>query len=130
MSSGSCPGNAAGAVTDVVGLCREFLSATRALLVAATNGDDVLVVQMLHERAGLLAALDAAGLLSPTERSECLALLGRAQELEQDVRQQLEHARARALAALRALHDGRHALHAYRAAAGPGAASLCLDQNG
>lgn len=116
--------------TDAVGICRELLTATKVLLVAATEGDDVQVEQMLRERAGLLAALDAASPLSQSERGRCLELLRQAQELEQQTRQRLEDARANVLAELRTLHGGRHALHAYRAAGRPAPASLCLDQNG
>lgn len=123
-------GGAAIRATDAAGLCRELLAATKALHVAATDSDDVLVEQVLRRRAALLAALDGAGPLSPSERRRCLELLRQTQELEQEARRRLEDARADVLAELRTLHGGRHALHAYRAAARPAPASLCLDQNG
>jgi hypothetical protein len=111
-------------------LCRAFLTATRALLVAATEGDDLLVAQALCERAGLLAALNTTGPLTKTARSRCLELLQQAQQIEQDARARLAEARADVLAELRTLQGGRHALHAYRTAARGMTAAHCLDQIG
>ncbi|MER3404158.1 MAG: hypothetical protein C4289_02430, partial [Chloroflexota bacterium] len=74
---------------DAVELCQAFLTATRALLVAATEGDDLLVAQALRERAGLLSGLESTGPLTQNACSRCLELLQQARQIEQDARARL-----------------------------------------